>query len=69
MTGLKEVWINSGRLFSLLFLVVLLSLLGPLHIPDFRWILGLWALVPVGIYLQARGVAAPDPSLDTDPWS
>lgn len=56
LTGLKEVWINGGRLFSLVFLLVLLSLLGPLHIPDFRWILGLWAFVPVGIYVMARKI-------------
>jgi YQGE family putative transporter len=65
LTGLKEVWINGGRLFSLLFLLVLLSLLGPLNIPDFRWILGLWSLVPVGMYVLARGLkstaAASDP--------
>lgn len=56
LTGLKEVWINSGRLFSLVFLLVLLSFLGPFHIPEFRWILGLWALVPLGMYVLARGV-------------
>jgi YQGE family putative transporter len=56
LTGLKEVWINAGRLFSLVFLVVLLSLLGPLHLANFRWILGLWALVPLGIYFMVRGV-------------
>ncbi|MDA8204627.1 MAG: hypothetical protein M0Z36_01050 [Thermaerobacter sp.] len=54
LTGLKEVWINSGRLLGLVFLVILLSLLGPLHITVFRWILGLWALVPAGLYLLAR---------------
>lgn len=56
LTGTKEVWINGGRLFTLGFLIVLLSLLGPLHIPDFRWILGFWAIVPVFMYLAIRGV-------------
>lgn len=56
LTGIKEVWINSGRLFSLALLLLLLTLLGPLHLGDFRWILGLWSFVPVGIYLGARGL-------------
>lgn len=60
LTGLKEVWINGGRLFSLVFLVALLTLLGPLHIPDFRWILGLWSLVPLGMFLIARGLTVID---------
>lgn len=54
LTGLKEVWINVGRLLSLVFLVVLLSCLGPLHLADFRWILGLWAFIPLSIYQMAR---------------
>lgn len=56
LTGTKEVWINGGRLFSLVFLLVLLTALGPLHLPYFRWILGLWSFVPVIIYLTARNL-------------
>lgn len=56
LTGVKEVWINGGRLFSLAFLLVLLTLLGPFHLADFRWILALWSFVPVGIYWGARGL-------------
>lgn len=54
LTGLKEVWINGGRLMSLVLLLVILTLIGHLHIPDFRWILGLWSLVPVFMYWTAR---------------
>ncbi len=60
LTGVKEVWINGGRLFSLVFLVLLLTVLGPLHIPDFRWILGLWSFIPVALYLGARKLLPPD---------
>ncbi len=56
LTGIKEVWINSGRLLSLALLLLLLTLLGPLHLGDFRWILALWSFVPVGIYLGVRGL-------------
>ncbi len=56
LTGIKEVWINSGRLVSLVFLLILLASLGPLHIPDFRWILGLWAFVPLILYALSRNI-------------
>lgn len=56
LTGRKEVWINGGRLSSLIFLLGLLSILGPFHLQDFQWILGLWALVPVAIFFTASGL-------------
>lgn len=56
LTGLKEVWINSGRLLSLVFLVVLVSFVGGLHLNIFRWVLGLWAFVPAGIFVLARKI-------------
>lgn len=54
LTGAKEVWINSGRLISLLTLLTILTVIHAFRVGDFRWILGLWALIPVAIYITAR---------------
>lgn len=54
LTGVKEVWINSGRLLSLLMLLAIVGLLPHFRIVNFRWILGLWALLPILIFITYR---------------
>ncbi len=54
LTGIKEVWINSGRLLSLLVLLALIAVWPDFHLQDLRWILGGWAAVPAVTYLLYR---------------
>ncbi len=56
LTGVKEVWINSGRLLSLLILLAIVELIPHFHVGNFRWILGLWAILPVMILMTYRYV-------------
>jgi YQGE family putative transporter len=54
LTGIKEVWINSGRLLSLLALLVMIRVWPDFQLQDLRWILGAWAVLPVMIFLLYR---------------
>ncbi|PSR33385.1 MAG: hypothetical protein C7B46_10020 [Sulfobacillus benefaciens] len=56
LTGVKEVWINSGRLLSLLILLAVIGLIPHFQIDNFRWILGFWAILPVMILITYQYV-------------
>ena len=56
-TGAKESWINAGRLISLLLLLVVLTIVPHFSLPDFRWILGGWSLIPFVTYMSFSVVA------------
>ncbi len=62
-TGEKEVWINSGRLISLIFVLSLVLWLPHFHLGDFRFVLALWGLTPIAILLTFRQtLSESDPS-------
>ncbi len=54
LTGLKEVWINGGRLMSLLIVLGIVTLIGRPDLRVFRWILSLWSFVAVVLFFTAR---------------
>jgi YQGE family putative transporter len=56
LTGIKEVWINSGRLLSLLILLAVIGLIPHFQIGNLRWILGFWALLPLVILMTYQYV-------------
>lgn len=54
LTGLKEVWINGGRLMSLLIVLGIVTLIRRPDLLVFRWILSLWSFVAVILFFTAR---------------
>lgn len=54
LTAAKEVWINGGRLLSLVFLLGIFALVPHFRLGEFRWIFALWSLVPVIILVTFR---------------
>jgi YQGE family putative transporter len=54
LTGIKEVWINSGRVISLLLVLAAVFTASYFEIQDFRWILAGWGLVPTVILITYR---------------
>lgn len=57
-TGQKEMWINSGRVLSLLVALGMVLVLPHFHIRDFRWLLGAWGFIPIVIIVAYQRVPA-----------
>ncbi len=61
-TGQKEVWLNSGRLLSLLLVLGFVLWLPHFRLTDFRFVLAAWGLSPVAIWLFYRKVTRAEAS-------
>jgi YQGE family putative transporter len=61
LTSVKEVWINVGRLSSLLILIGVLTLVpGSVPLRLMRWFLAIWSLLPAALSVILRGVVLED---------
>lgn len=54
LTGIKETWINSGRLLSLVLLLLVMSVLPHNHFAVFRWFFAVWCILPLVIFFIYR---------------
>lgn len=57
LTGIKEVWINTGRLMGLALLLGVLAVFPRFPLVDIRWILGGWVIWPMVIWWSYRNFA------------